>query len=311
MGIEPFLGLLDIGSGGIGIDAPLVVGRRLAVGLGEILHPLQAVFLADLGVPGRQRIGGIPLQLVVEVHADDVDVGVARIGRGGIHAEVAEVDVPFELELARDRAERIDEMPIGLDELLLVPLGRPRPCRQVELLADAHIDRAVARPAGQHGLGRFHEVGVVVSGGGSCQRALVREHRDGPGELGGFTAEILDPGQDAVLPVGPVHPVGMHRDEVDRLAQPVFERANSRRRCAGVYSERRHDIPDLRLRIAPRILAALLPVEIRLAGQCRSSQAPPWFPVRAGAGILPKGAGANLPRPEASAISRPLDGVRA
>ncbi len=229
VGCEPLLGRLDIGSGVGRVDAPLAVGSGLAVGVGEILQPLQPVFLGDLRIPGLDRIGSVPLGLVVEIHPDDVDVLVSRIGRRRVHAEVAEVHVPLELELARHRAEYIDELLVSLDEVLFLPLGRVGHGGQIELLTDAHVDLAASGIGRRQFLRRLEIVRVVLPRRSLGQVSSLDEHGNAPRQLGVEAAHVVDQAGYAVGPIEPVGPTDVWRDPIHGLSHPRLERLNSGR----------------------------------------------------------------------------------
>src|ERR1019366_5222405 len=112
----------------VGADdvSPFVEGERLALGGGELMGCGE--FGQDGVVPGGGRRLGADPALVVGVEADDVDVGVARVGQGHVVARGGEgvsVGVPDEPEVGPgDRAHGgHDLVEVGGE----VGLGRGRP----------------------------------------------------------------------------------------------------------------------------------------------------------------------------------------
>ncbi len=146
----------------IGAEAPLGQRDLLALRGGERCEPVEAVRLGQV----RSSIcaampANVPQALVVEIEADLVDVGVARVVVGEIpHALVTRRRVPLEGEvLARHRSHGVhDLLPVG-DEGGGLPVGGPGEPPAVEF--PTRTNDGAALPGRHHVLGQLQEVGVV------------------------------------------------------------------------------------------------------------------------------------------------------
>ena len=164
---------VDVGVEPGRVDTPLVDDPGLAVRDREVPEHLRPPLRrAGREVVGRGARGVVPEALAavadvdVEVHADGIDIGVARIGQAGVVAGRAAVRAPDELDAvaAGARPNRVRELDEGVLVVRLVALRRPWCPAEVHLVARPDPDRPGARRPGDDRIGEARELGVETAG---------------------------------------------------------------------------------------------------------------------------------------------------
>ena len=218
---EPRRHVLDERTGAVALNAPFRDRGGLAVRRREVLLPLQAVFTRDRIREGVRRVLRIPRRVVVEIGADDVDVGVARIGCGRVDVPTADIDIPHELEAVGHRPEGRGGLPEGLDEGALVALGRPGHPVTVELPAKAHVDRALVGPAGQQRLCGSTVFLIERATSRLRQRGSAHDQRNAPDRRAAGILPQVDVVGQRVVETLPTRIVDIGQNVVNRAPEPI------------------------------------------------------------------------------------------